>query len=96
MRFIERDRHGLWTTGTCARLFALGVIAVMALGFLLVVLFNNIDKHMSVESCRHWAQANGRPTKIASYTYWSWDCLTPDADKPGTWISTSNPTLVGH
>lgn len=36
--------------------------------------------------CASFAQETGRETRLADYSFFEWDCVTPGAD--GKWIST--------
>lgn len=84
-----------WTYGSVARcVVALALVLAAVIGSL-VVGTNQWSKHVASYECRHWGEANGRPVKFVTYTFWSWDCLTPNHNAPGTWISTDNPTLLG-
>lgn len=102
MKFIEnepkRNEYSLnyWTMGTKFRVAGSVALAIVLFVTGLTLGIRGISKSQSHEACNHYATANGRPTKFVTYTFWSWDCLTPNAKAPGTWISNSNPTLVGQ
>jgi len=74
------------------RTVGLIVVAVLMVAVILfgVVGFTvrNITIHYDRAACGAFADKTSRETKFVSYTYWSWDCLTPSGD--GKWISTAN------
>lgn len=57
-----------------------GVVAVMVIGALSFI------KHQTRIQCEGFSQTANRETRYVEYSYWSFDCLTPD--KGDKWIST--------
>jgi hypothetical protein len=68
----------------------IGILSAILGGIVLIASVilpvNAIARHMSAEDCSNWSTANGRPTKFVSYTWWDYDCVTPDGH--GHWIPT--------
>jgi hypothetical protein len=79
-RFIDRHWDGLF--------FASIVLAFILFFSSIFLVIRQIDRHMTVQSCKHWATTHGRPTKFAQYNWWDWECLTPNPSIPGEWIGT--------
>jgi hypothetical protein len=62
----------------------LGFASIFA-GAMLTV--NAIQRQQTVASCRAWGEQNNRPTRFASYTWWTYECITPDGH--GRWVPTT-------
>lgn len=45
-----------------------------------------VNRSVTAENCRNWGIQNDRPAKFASYTFWTYGCVTPDGH--GHWIPT--------
>lgn len=59
----------------------IGVIIVIALSI------NGFVKSQTKKSCEVFSQQSNRETKYVEYTFWRYDCLTP---QDGGWISAYN------
>lgn len=94
---ITRDRYGQLRVWIAVPAIVLGVMALIgALVTVGIVVTTNANYHFAVQGCRHWSEAIGRPSKEVRYTWGTWDCLTPNPAKPGTWIPTSKLFLVNR
>jgi hypothetical protein len=82
-----KDDRGVWRDGWAIAFILTGIVIAIVLFVLICVLISNqVSKHYDKASCHTYAQTTGRQTRFVTYTFWSWDCLTPAAD--GKWIST--------
>lgn len=45
-----------------------------------------LGRHYGRVNCQRYAQNTQRQVRFVNYTFWSWDCLTPNPSQPGTWI----------
>jgi hypothetical protein len=71
------------------------VIGGAVLAFCLIMLgTRQVTIHYDRAACHSFATQTERQTKFVTYTYWSWDCLTPTGD--GKWISTDNLREFGE
>jgi hypothetical protein len=77
-------------------LLLLGMLFLAAICVPICVIVNVVGYHQATAECRHWSQAIGRPSKEVRYTWWSYDCLTPNPAVPGTWIPTDQVWVVNH
>jgi hypothetical protein len=65
-----------------------GLIGIIALiGAVMALVVVPIGKHYDKAACHTFGDRSNREVRFVTYTYWSWDCLTPTVD--GKWISTS-------
>lgn len=69
-----------------------GIVAVsfvcVGLVFLLKVGMNGFSKNQVRQACNVFSVESKRETKFVEYTYWNFDCLTPQSD--GKWVSAFN------
>lgn len=72
------DRRSDW--GVLLGVLLVGAAATAAIVMAVVVFVAHLDR----ASCNAFADNSGRETRFVRYTYWTWDCLTPQAD--GRWI----------
>jgi hypothetical protein len=64
--------------------FVVGGLAFLLFFSCLMLGINQAGRDLEVESCRNWGLTNSRPTKFVSYSWWSYNCATPDGK--GHWI----------
>lgn len=84
-----KEPNGYWKEGWAFATIVTGVVAaVCVIALAVAVVANRISKHYDKAACHSYSTNTGRQVRFVTYTFWSWDCLTPAAD--GKWIPTSN------
>jgi hypothetical protein len=66
------------------------ILSLIAITAIIMVIIVSFEKSQVRKSCEVFSLVSGRETKYVEYTFWKFDCLTP---QNGGWISSYN--LIG-
>lgn len=77
-----RDHYGIRTRWLATFVIS-GLVVIVTL---CVVIGTLVGVHYGRHNCSRYQAFTGRAAKFVRYSYWSWDCLTPNPSQPGTWI----------